>query len=284
MEKKMVVIGAGSAGASACFAARKYSRDVEIVCIDDEVHPTYSRCALPFVISGEIEDFDTPTVFDFEFFRKQRVDIWPGTKVLSVDVGRRLVRTPIEEVEYDALVLATGGRAKVPDMPGAGLPGVMVLRTRNDGEAIVKEAQKGKGAVVNGASFIALEVAEALRHRGMETKLVIRSRALRSMIDAPLSKVVEEKLEEKGIGVLKGDAVNAVLGEEKVTGVKVGDAEVQADMVVMCTGTAPEVELARSMGVTIGQTGGISVNERLETNFKGVFAAGDCVESECFIR
>jgi len=284
LDKKVVVIGAGSAGASACFAARKHTRDVKITCINDEEFPTYSRCALPFVVGGEIENFDIPTVFSFEFYEKQKVDLKTSTIVRSVDTDNKVVKTDKGDFPYDALVITTGGKTKIPGIPGTDLPGVKVLRTRLDGEDLFKEGRKGRTAVVNGASFIALEVAEALKLRGMDVKIVIRSRALRSMIDTPLSQVVEDKLVEKGIDILKGEAVSAVLGDDKVNGVKVGDAEIPADIVVMCTGTAPEVELARSMGIEIGELGGIKVDDRLETNIKDVYAAGDCVESECFIR
>lgn len=284
MECRIVVVGAGSAGASAAFAARKQDRKAEITCINAEPHPTYSRCALPFVIGGQIDTFDTPTVFNFNFYKSQKIEILPGTRVESVDTQGRCVRTSGGEFEYASLVLATGGRAKVPDMPGSGLDGVFVLRSRDDGASILECAQAGGNAVINGASFIALEAAEALKHRGMNVTCVIRSRALRSMVDQQFSKIVEEKLVHGGIQVLKGSAMSALIGEEKVTGAVVAENEIPADMVIMCTGTAPDVELAKSMGLEIGSTGGVRVNEHMETSAAGIYAAGDCVESECFVR
>jgi NADH oxidase (H2O2-forming) len=284
MERRIVVVGAGSAGASACFAARKQDRKAQITCINAEPHPTYSRCALPFVIGGEIETFDIPTVFDFNFYKFQKIQILPGTRVESVDIEGQRVKTSEGEFEYTSLVLATGGIAKVPDIPGAGLDGVFVLRTRDDGATILEHARAGGKAIINGASFIALEAAEALKRRGMDVKCVIRSRALRSMIDQQFSRIVEEKLVENGIEVLKGSPLNSVLGNKKVTGVVVDDKEFPADMVIMCTGTAPDMELAKLAGLKTGSTGGIKVNEQMETSAEGIYAAGDCVESECFIR
>ena len=284
MERKIVVIGAGSAGASACFSARKQDRKAEIICINREPYPTYSRCALPFVIGGEIDSFDTIMVFRPDFYKSQNIEIMLGTHVESADVAGKRLKTSAGEIDYTALVLATGGKASVPNVPGARLNGVFVLRTRDDGRSILDLAQAGKNAVINGASFIALEVAEALRRRGMNVTCAIRSRALRSMIDEPFSQLVEEKLIENGIAVMKGSPLTKVLGDKKVTGVLVGEKDVRADMVVMCTGTVPETELARSMGIDIGQTDGIKVNVRMETSAKDIFAAGDCVESQCFIR
>lgn len=284
MERKIVVIGAGSAGASACFAARKQDRKVEIVCINQEHFPTYSRCALPFVISGEIDSFDTPTVFDFDFFKKQNVDIMPEVIAESVNVAGKLIKTSAGDIDYTELVLATGGKAKMPDIPGVNLDCVLVLRTRKDAEVILGRSEKGKNAIVNGASFIALEAAEALKHRGMNVTIVIRSRAMRSMVDRQVSEMIEAKLTEKGITVLKGSEVSTILGDNSVTGATVGDEKIPAEMIVMCTGVAADNELAKSMGLEIGPTGGIKVDTRMETSVKGVFAAGDCVENECFVR
>jgi NADH oxidase (H2O2-forming) len=284
LANKVVVVGAGSAGASACFAARKQDRKAEITCINAEPYPTYSRCALPFVIGGEIESFDTPTVFDFDFFKSQKIDIRPGVRVDAVEPERRRVKFSGGEVEYDALILATGGIARIPSMSGVHLPGVHVLRTRDDGAAIMERAGPGVRAVINGASFIALEAAEALHRRGAHVTCVIRSRALRSMIDQQFSRIVEEKLAQNGIEVLKDFPVSCVLGSEKATGVVVNEKEIPAEIVIMCTGTAPDVEIAASSGAEIGQTGGIKVNDRMQTSVQGVFAAGDCVESICAIR
>jgi NADH oxidase (H2O2-forming) len=284
MERRIIVVGAGSAGASACFAARKQDRKAEIICINKEPHPTYSRCALPFVIGGEIDSFDTPTVFGFDFYRSQKVEIIPGVEVESIDTAAKRVKTSEGGFDYTALILATGGTARVPEMPGAQLDGVFVLRTRDDGAAIMARAKAGSNALINGASFIALEAAEALKRRGMKVTCVIRSRALRSMVDQQFSRIVEDKLAEKGIEVLKGSALCAVTGEGGVSGAVAGESEIPTDMVIMCTGTAPEVGLARRSGLAIGQTGGIEVNERMETSAAGVYAAGDCVESRCFIR
>lgn len=279
-----MVIGAGSAGASACFSARKQDRKAEIVCINKERYPTYSRCALPFVIGGEIDSFDTTTVFGPGFFEKQNIELLLGAEVESVNIKERVVRISDRKIEFTSLVLATGGKGRMPDIPGIKLDGIFVLRTRDDGDDILKSSTKGKKAIINGASFIALEVAEALKHRGMDVSCVIRSRALRSMVDKQFSVMIEEKLEENGIKVLRGAPVTEITGDGTVTGAIVDGDTIPADMVVMCTGTEPDVDLARTMGLDIGRTGGIRVNEQLETSASNIFAAGDCAEGQCLIR
>ena len=284
MNVDVVVIGAGSAGASACFAARKQDRKANIVCINKEPYPTYSRCALPFVISGEIDSFNTTTVFESDFFKKQNIELLLGAEIISVNIKEQYVQTSERKIEFTSLVIATGGKGRLPDIPGIENEGVFVLRTRDHGDAILKRSAKGKKAIINGASFIALEVAEALKHRGMDVSCIIRSRALRSMVDNQFSIMIEEKLEENGITVLKGAPVTEITGDGTVNHVIVNGEQIPADMVIMSTGTEPDVCLARDMGLDIGQTGGIKVTEQLETSASNIFAAGDCVESQCFIR
>ena len=104
------------------------------------------------------------------------------------------------------------------------------------------------------------------------------------MIDQQFSKIVEEKLVQNGIEVLKDFPVSSIQGSDSVTGVVVNEKEIAAETVIMCTGTAPDVEIARSMNAELGETGGVKVNSHMETSVNAVFAAGDCVESTCFIR
>jgi NADH oxidase (H2O2-forming) len=279
MAKKIVIIGAGTAGASAAFAARKQDRNCEIAVLSAENLPTYSRCGLPFVIGGEIKSFDEITVFSEKSFQSQNTNLRLGTTVEALDVGSRTVRiASAEKISFDSLVITTGATASLPQIPGTNNPGVSVLRTVEDGKKILAAAKPGTRAVINGASFIAIEAAEALERKGAEVMLIIRSRALRSMLDEPVSKIVEQILTSNGIAIMAGNEISAVLGDSRVTGVKVGSETVPADMVIMCTGVTPDVRLAKEAGLAIGDAGGIRVDKRMMTSAPDIFAAGDCVE------
>lgn len=279
MAKKIVVIGAGTAGASAAFAARKQDRDCEITVLSSEEVATYSRCGLPFVIGGEIESFDKIIVFPEKSFKSQNINLRLGTTVRTLDIRNKTVHlTSAEEISFDSLIIATGAIASLPQIPGANTPGVFVLRTVEDGKKIIALPAPGTKVVINGASYIAVELAEALERKGAEVTLIIRSRPLRGMLDEPVSKIVEQVLLENGIAVIRGKEISAVLGNSRVNAVKLGSETVPADMVIMCTGVESDARLAKEAGLAIGEAGGIRVDERLMTSAQDIFAAGDCVE------
>jgi NADH oxidase (H2O2-forming) len=279
MARKIVIVGAGTAGASAAFAARKQDRNCEITLLSAESVPTYSRCGLPFVIGGEIESFSKIIVFPEKSFKSQNINLRLGTTVRTLDIRNKTIRlTKAEEISFDSLVIATGAIASFPQISGADTLSVFVLRTVEDGSKILACAAPGRKIVINGASYIAVELAEALERKGAEVTLIIRSRPLRGMLDEPVSKMVEQVLIENGIAVIRGKEISAVLGDSRVNAVKVGGETVQADVVIMCTGVEPDVRLAKEAGLAIGEAGGIRVDERLLTSAQDIFAAGDCVE------
>ncbi len=283
MSGRIVIIGMGAAGGSAALTARKLDRKIEIIAMDRISGNTYSKCGLPFVIGGVIPSFDTLSVITGETYRKQKITLMNDTEILGLDTSAKVVSVSSDddtaEIDYDSLVLATGGFSSVVPVPGADLNGVLALRTAQDGQRMVEAAQNARTAVVNGASFIALEVAEALLERGLEVSIVIRSRAIRSMVDRSVSNIIHKHLKNIGMNVLLGAPIERINGTERVGSVNVGGQEIPTDMVIMATGTKPEVSIAGSAGIELGETGGIKVDEHLKTSAEDVYAAGDCVES-----
>ena len=281
---KVVVVGCGTAGASAAFSARMKDRGAEIVLIGDEEQPTYSRCALPFVIAGEVSPPERCIVFDEKQFRSQKIELVKPAKVveLDTDAGKVVCRTEAgrREFGYDSLVLATGGYATVPKIDGAELPGNYTLRTYEDALRIMEVAKSGMRAVVNGASFIALELAEALKLRGLDVMLVVRSRPLRSFVDAQISRVVGDHLRKNGITLIEGAEIERIEGRKHLESVVVGGERIPSDVVFHSTGTRPNVSLAASAGIGIGETGGVRIDEFSKTSVENVYACGDCAEVE----
>lgn len=283
MSGRIVIIGMGAAGGSAALTARRLDRNVEIIVMDRISRSTYSKCGLPFVIGGVIPSFDTLSVISRETYRKQNVTVMNNTDILGIDTAAKIVEVStnerIDRIDYDRLVLATGGVSSVLPIPGADLDGVFALRTAEDGEKIIEAVENARTAVINGASFIALEVAEAFLERGLDVSIVIRSRALRSMVDKSVSNVIHKHLSEIGMNVLSGTPIERINGTGRVVSVSVGNKEIPTDLVVMATGTKPAVSIAERAGLEIGETGGIKVDEYLKTSAEDVYAAGDCVES-----
>lgn len=282
MSKRIVILGMGAAGGSAALTARRMDRKTDIIVVDRISRSTYSKCGLPFVISGVIPSFDTLTVISRDAYKRQNISVKDNTEILGIDTDAKVLKVKGSDgnstIDYDKLILATGGYSAIPPIPGVDLRGVLSLRSTEDGERIVEAAGSARSVVVNGASFIALEVAESLLERGLEVSVVIRSRALRSMVDKSISRLIHKHLEEIGMNVLLGNPVSSINGTDKVGSVTVGDEEIGTDLVVIATGTRPDVDVAKMAGLTLGETGGIKVDETLRTSAGNVYAAGDCVE------
>jgi len=285
---RIAIIGFNAAGLNAASAARKVSREFEIVAFEAEDKPAYSRCGLPFVISGEVKSFDKLVAYALSYYKMMKIDLRLKTLVKSIDVkGKKLEfeeggRT--EMIEYDKLILATGGEASIPPIKGRELEGVYSLRTRADGERIVKAAANSSSAIVIGGGVNGLEIAVALRERGLKVTLMeMFPQVAPAMLDPDMARFLEKRLEEANIKVTTGCTVEEIKGTSRVEGVRCSLGEVEADFAVVATGVRPNTNLAKKAGVEIGETGGIWVNSSMETSVKDVYAAGECVEATNFV-
>ncbi|MEM2869940.1 MAG: FAD-dependent oxidoreductase [Thermoplasmata archaeon] len=293
---RVVVIGGGAAGSTAAQFARKTSRRAEVILVNLERHTMYSRCGLPYAISGRILSFDDLIEFDEGWFRRAGIELKLGTEAFSIDTSKRTVAVrPVgedggEELNYDSLVIATGASPRMPPVEGAlrsGAPleGIHLLRTIEDGRAIADRAVRGARAVVVGAGLIGLEMAEALCARGVEVAMIeILPEILLASLDPDMAAAARELIEKSGVAMHCGHRAVAVLGEGRVRGVVIENVstgerrELLADLLVFSTGASGNTGLAKNAGCEIGPTGNIKVNSRCETSVKGIYAAGDCTE------
>ncbi|MEM4699850.1 MAG: FAD-dependent oxidoreductase [Candidatus Nezhaarchaeales archaeon] len=285
MPKRIVIVGGGAAGLDAALSARRTSRDAEVTIISEEPRPAYSRCALPFVIGGDIEGFDRIVIYKPEFYRMMRIGLKLSTSVVEVDAGNKVVRAMgpggVEErVPYDALILATGARAALPPIKGREKRGVHPLRTIDDASAILQRAMGAKSAVVVGAGLVGLEAAEGLVKRGVKVTVVeALSQVLRPILDEDMAKLVQSSIAAHGVRLMLNTKVDEILGDEAVRAVAAGGEVIEADLVVIATGVRANVDLAAKAGCKLGVTGGIKVDSRMMTSVPDIYAAGDCVES-----
>lgn len=215
--------------------------------------------------------------WSFETLAKNRIQIMSGTEVTGGDSKAKTLQIGSETLEYDKLILATGGIPSVPNIPGVKLPGVFTIQTMADTSEIGKQLSTMECIIVVGAGFSGLETAERLLSLGKEVHLVVRSRLMRKQLEESMSEELLSRLPEKLI-VHTGKAPSAVLGKEKVEGLNLGDEELSADAVLFMTGVRPNIKLAESLGVKLGNLGGIVVDDTMMTSVKDVFAVGDCVE------
>ena len=275
---KIVVIGSGTAGSNFALFARKLDRKAEIIVIGKEKTMQHSPCALPFVLSGKIPKLEDIIVFPNEFYEKQKIQMMLETEAKTIDRKRKVIITDKDEVPYDKLVLATGSKAFIPPIKGVEKKGVFTLKEMRDVREIqeyIKE-RKPKKAVVIGAGLIGLEGAVAFRELGMEVLVVeLLEHLLPTMLDKDIASIVQSHLEEKGIQFRFGVGVSEIIGDP-VTAVKIGEEEIESDIVLVATGVRANVDLAREAGLEIKR--GIIVDEYLRTSDPDIYAIGDCAE------
>jgi NADH oxidase (H2O2-forming) len=285
MTQKIVIIGAHAAGLDAASAARKTDRNAEITLITKEKKTAYSRCGLPFVLGRHIKTFNDLLVFPERFYKMMKLNLLTETTVTKVDAKEKTVDVEEkngnkETLSYDSLVITTGADPFIPPIKGREKNGVYVVRTIEDGEKIDKAIETAKSAVIIGAGLIGLEVAVACLERGLKTTVVeFLPYVLPVLLDKEMADRVQKKLEEKGMNIIVGKGAEEILGADKVTGVRVAGEEIPADVVVVATGVRANTELAKNAGVELGEKKGLKTNMRMETNIKGIYAAGDCAET-----
>jgi len=279
---RIAIVGYGPGGAAAALAARTFDPAVDILLLTEEKIPAHKKPGS----SLALENPDTKELYipdwSTETLSTKRIEVRTGTRVVSGNLRERTIDVVSNEsktltVEYDRLIIATGGTPSLPDMPGVDLPGVFTIQSMADTSAIGKEMSTKQSFVIVGAGFSGLETAERLYKMGKDVHIIVRSRLLRTQLEESMSEELLSRVPRR-IHVHQGHAPSRVLGSKKAEGVEVGGKEIGADAVLFMTGVRPNTTLAKKIGLKVGTLGGIPVNSRMETEVEGVFAVGDCVE------
>ncbi|MGZ8096996.1 MAG: FAD-dependent oxidoreductase [Methylosarcina sp.] len=286
---RIVIIGGVAAGTKAAAKARRVNPGAEIVLYQDEAHISYSACGMPYVISGVISNPDQIVIRKPQDFIKDNIHVFVRHRVTGIDARQKCVTVKnletgdIESVDYDSLILATGARPIVPLIPGIELKGVHTLRSSVDLELLTAEleSQQPKRAVIIGAGYIGLELAESLKARSIQTTIVEKAERILPQFDADMAQLLQDHLLEHGVTVVLNDGLAGIQGEKgHVSSVTTESGlSMATDLVIIAIGIRPNVQLTEGTGIELGQSGAIAVNARMETTVPSVFAAGDCCES-----
>lgn len=282
---RIVIIGAVAAGTSAAAKARRNDDFAEIVIYERDINISYSGCGLPYFIGDEVRDINELTPRDSAFF-KEKYDILIHTQheVLSVDVLNKtmVIRNLTDGVEFedhfDKLILATGASPFVPNIKGIEQNHVFFLRNVQNAIAIKSyiNINKPKTAIIAGTGFIGFEVLESLMNLNINVKVIEVANKITPNLDEDMAIYLENILIKKGIEIQKSVSINEI----KTNSVILSDnTELSADLVILATGVRPNVSLAKQMGLKIGITGAIWVNDLMQTSNLDVYAAGDCIET-----
>lgn len=298
------MIGGDAAGMSAASQARRMRGpdELEIVAFERGHYTSYSACGIPYWVSGDVDERDQLIARTPEEHRARDIDLRLRTEVTEIDVAAGRVRARDVDsgaeswTSYDKLVIATGARPARPDLPGFDAPGVHGVQTLDDGEALLDSLTRvrGRRAVVVGAGYIGVEMAEALLKHGYEVTVVDRGKEPMSTLDPDMGRLVHRAMEELGITMVGDAEVTKVLtGEGDVSppggdrepgggwvrAVATEDAEYPADVVVLGIGVRPETTLARAAGLPLGAYGGLLTDRAMRVRgHENIWAGGDCVE------
>ncbi|MER6242422.1 FAD-dependent oxidoreductase [Streptomyces griseorubiginosus] len=291
VRERLVVVGGDAAGMSAASQARRMKGpdELEIVAFERGHFTSYSACGIPYWVGGDVEERDQLIARTPQEHRDRGIDLRLRTEVVAIDVDRQRVRARDLDsgdeswTSYDKLVIATGARPIRPDMPGVDAEGVHGVQTLDDGQALIDTLARTRGrrAVVVGAGYIGVEMAEALIKRGYEVTVVNRGREPMSTLDPDMGRLVHRAMEGLGITMVNDTEVTKVLtGEDgRVRAVVTEDAEYPADVVVLGVGVRPETSLAKAAGLPLGGHGGLLTDLGMRVRgHENIWAGGDCVE------
>ncbi|WP_189889600.1 FAD-dependent oxidoreductase [Streptomyces xantholiticus] len=289
--ERLVIIGGDAAGMSAASQARRMKGpdELEIVAFERGHFSSFSACGIPYWVSGDVGERDELIARTPQEHRKRAIDLRMRTEVTEIDVtGSRVHTRDVETgadswTGYDKLVIATGARPIRPPLPGIDAPGVHGVQTLDDGQALLDTLARteGRRAVVIGAGYIGVEMAEALLKHGYEVTIVNRSEQPMATLDPDMGRLVHEALSSMGITTVSGTAVTGIAtGDDgRVRAVTTDDAEYPADVVVLGIGVEPETTLARAAGLPLGRHGGLLTDLAMRVRGHGnIWAGGDCVE------
>jgi 3-phenylpropionate/trans-cinnamate dioxygenase ferredoxin reductase subunit len=278
MDYTYVIIGAGIAGERAAEGIRKIDPEGSIVIIGDEAHPPYERPSLSKGYLQGTEGLDRVHIRDSSFFFANRIEIFQGARVQRIDRGNKLVFLEDgRSVRYQKLLLATGGRALRLPLPGADLPGVFVLRTVEDADAIRQAAGPKSRAVVLGGGFIGTEASASLVSLGTRVTVVFTDDyLLKRVAPAEWGKYLGNRFEQQGAEIRPGRRPAGFEGNGRLQRVRLDDGtELPADLALIGVGIRLSTELAREAGLKLSERGEVIVNELLQTSDPDIYAAGD---------
>jgi NADPH-dependent 2,4-dienoyl-CoA reductase/sulfur reductase-like enzyme/rhodanese-related sulfurtransferase len=308
---KVIIVGGVAGGASCAARLRRLDEKAEIIMLERGPYVSYANCGLPYHIGGVIENESSLLVATEQMFRGMfAIDVRSRCEVVGISPKTKTVELKnhatgeMTTESYDKLVLSPGAAPIRPPLPGIDLPGIFSVRTVPDAREIRQWIERGgsdlaeeqtstgfqpldkaKRAVVVGGGYIGLEMAENLAHRGLEVTIVEMLDQVMAPLDPECARLVERHLEKNGVRLALNDAVagfNQIPTGSLEVLVKSGKSY-PADIVILAIGVRPETSLAKMAGLTIGERGGIRVDDQMHTSDPDIFAVGDAVEVKDFV-
>lgn len=287
MAQRLVVIGGGAAGMSAASAARRTDPTCEITVLEATGYAAYGLCGIPYYLAGLLERAEELVSYPPSYFRQQRrIQLRLHTRALALDPDQRVVHyrdtTQEARLSYDRLVVAAGGVPVLPALPGLDDERVLTVRTL-EGALLLRsllDAGRISRALVVGAGYLGLEMAEALHTRGVAVTVAEALPMVMPTLDEPVASLVADEVRRHGVELRLDAQFHGVSRAEHQLVALVDGAELPVDVVVMAVGVRPAAHLATDSGARTGPRGALLVDEQMRTSLDHVYAAGDCIATE----
>lgn len=290
---KIIIIGGVAGGASAATRLRRMNETNEIIMFERSDYISFANCGLPYHIGETIKDRNNLLVQTVKGMKDRfGIDVRVKTEVLKINpkektvLAKNLLTGEKYEESYDKLLLSPGAEAFIPPIPGVHSKNIYSLRNMSDMDKIKSKVDKKvKRAVVIGAGFIGLEIAENLVERDIEVTIIEKSNQVLAPVDFEIASEVHQHIKEFKTELFLNDGAKEFIEIGDKTKVKLESGiEIIADIIIMAIGVRPENKLALEAGLEIGKTGGIKVNEYLQTSDEDIYAVGDAIEVKHYIN
>ncbi|GAB6179511.1 CoA-disulfide reductase [Desulfotomaculum defluvii] len=285
MSKKVLIVGGVAGGASAAARLRRLDEEAEIVLFERGEYISFANCGLPYYLGGVIQERDNLLVQTVQGMQERfNIDIRIKSEVTRILRDSKEVEVFSEgktyRESYDYLVLSPGAAPILPPIPGIQREGIYTLRNMADVDKIKDflTVRKPRRAAVVGGGYVGIEMAENLKHAGLDVVIIEAADQLMGPLDAEMARIVEQEMLANGINLSLKDAVQRFQGEKQIEIVLSSGKQEQVDMVIMAVGVRPETKLAKEAGLELGDKGGIRVDEYLRTSDPVIYAVGDAIE------
>ncbi len=284
MNKRILIVGGVAGGASVAARARRLDEFADIIMFEKGPNVSFSNCALPFHLSGLVENSEDLVLMDPHAFKtKYNIEARINHEVLTINrkektiVVKDLITEKKYEERYDVLVLSPGANPILPCIEGINNPHVFTVRNVVDIDKLnqyIKKKDVREIAVVGGG-FIGLEVAENLRLAGIDVSLIETENQVMTPFDYDMAQILHKEMMDQGINLILSDGVQKITHDKVILQ---SGKKISAQAVIMAIGVQPETTLAKEAGLEIGETGGIKVDNNYLTNDKNIYAVGDAIE------
>jgi NADPH-dependent 2,4-dienoyl-CoA reductase/sulfur reductase-like enzyme len=285
---KLVIIGGDAAGMSAASRIKRHYPENEVTVLEKSQDVSYSACGMPYNVADPSRAIEDLVVRSAEVFRqKQNIILLTGHEVHRIDRSAKFVMGSTADgnrfsFPYDRVLIATGAAPLIPEQPGFSLPGVMALKSLEDGRRIKAylASRKVTKVIVMGMGYIALEMIEALRALKIEVEMVKPGRKFLPWMDRQMAAIVKNEVITKGVELHTGYAVKTICeNNDQLSVMCEGGLNLTGQMVLVAVGTRPNSQLAAKAGLKIGVSDAISVDPYLKTSDPDIYAAGDCADA-----